>query len=407
MTHSFCQYVVDLGEPLIVSDANVHALVSTNHAIADLGVVAYLGVPICLPSGELVGALAAIDTAAREWTDRELKTLETLAKVVEREIAIGVSELKYRRLFEDMQEGYYIATAVRGSAGELVDVRFDEVNPAFERLTGFAQTAVVGKTLSEILPSVLDDMIPAFAKVLASGEVVVHANNAAALGRWYENRIRRLDAERVASVLTDVSERKQREAQEAILQQEMAHRLKNTLATVQAIASQTLRPVEDRTYVEAFQERLLALSAAHDILFQENWQSSPLAAVITGVMDKLGMAERVRLHGPALNLGPRATLSASLILHELATNAVKYGSLSTDTGHVEINWSLTGSGDTTGFTMKWRESGGPLIAQPTRKGFGSRLIQMGLVGAGGVEVSYHPSGLEAVMVAPLHRLQSD
>ena len=84
MSHSFCQHVVERAEPLVVTDANVHKLVSRNHAIADLGVIAYLGVPIPPPSGELVGALAAIDTKPRAWTEREQRTLETLAAVVER-----------------------------------------------------------------------------------------------------------------------------------------------------------------------------------------------------------------------------------------------------------------------------------------------------------------------------------
>jgi PAS domain S-box-containing protein len=407
MTHSFCQHVVDRGEPLIVSDANVHALVRTNHAITDLGVTAYLGVPIRLPSAELVGALAAIDTAARDWTERDLATLETLAKVVEREIAVGVSELKYRRLFEDMQEGYYTASAIRDQAGELVDIRLDEVNPAFERLTGLSAATVVGKTLSSIIPSVLPDMIPAYEKVLETGEVLVHANNAAALGRWYENRIRRLDADRIASVFTDVSDRKQREVQDAILHQEMAHRLKNTFATVLAIASQTFRPMEDRTYVDAFSSRLVALSAAHDILIQKNWGSSPLSTVVSGVMDNFVGADRIRLEGPELDLGPKATLSTSLILHELATNAAKYGALSNATGTVDIMWSVADEGDEPAFIMKWREADGPHVVAPTRKGFGSRLIQMGLVGSGGVEISYPPAGLQATMSAPLRNLQSD
>lgn len=104
LTHSFCQHVVERAEVLEVSDADLHELVNSNHAIADLGVRAYLGVPIALPTGELVGALAAIDTTPRQWSEHDRKVLESLALVVEREISVGVSELKYRRLFEDMQE---------------------------------------------------------------------------------------------------------------------------------------------------------------------------------------------------------------------------------------------------------------------------------------------------------------
>lgn len=407
MSHSFCQHVVERAEPLVVTDANVHELVSRNHAIADLGVIAYLGVPIALPSGELVGALAAIDTKPRAWTAREQRTLETLAAVVEREIALGVSELKYRRLFEDMQEGYYIASAVRDPGGELVDVVFEEINPAFERLTGLPAEEVVGRRLSEIVPSAYEDMIPAYREVLASGIFTVHSNKAAALGKWYENRIRRLDEDHVASIFTDITDRKDDEARQAILNQELAHRLKNSLAMVQAIANQTLRPVEDRRYVEAFEKRLHTLSTAHDILFRKNWQSAQVRDVVASVIDTIGMSDRIDQSGSPVEMGPRGTLSMSLILHELATNAVKYGALSNGTGRVGISWGVAGHGDDAEFTLAWTEAGGPAAVKPSAKGFGSRLIQMGLVGAGGVTVAYEPAGLSAQMRAPLSQLRAE
>ena len=402
MTHSFCQHVVDQAAPLIVTDARVHELVSQNHAIGDLGVIGYLGVPIALPTGELVGALAAIDTVPRVWTDRELKTLETLAKVVEREIALGVSELKYRRLFEDMQEGYYTASAVRDTGGALVDIRFEEINPSFQRLTGLDPATVLGKRLSDILPTALGDMLPAYERVL-EGEFVVHANMETALGRWYENRMRRLEGDRIASIFTDVTDRKALEAQQELLSQEMAHRLKNTLAMVQAIATQTLRPVEDRRYVEAFEKRLLTLSSAHDILFRQNWQTAPVGEVVASVVDKIGLTERVDVSGPAVAMGPRGTLSTALILHELLTNAVKYGALSVPAGRVTIAWRT----DEDTFNLTWQETDGPAVTAPASKGFGSRLIRMGLIGAGGVEVTYAPTGLIAEMTADLKQLQAE
>lgn len=407
MTHSFCQYVVQQNAPLIVTDANIHALVQTNHAIADLGVIGYLGVPIHLPTGELVGALAAIDTKPRHWTERELDTLNSLAKIVEREITVGISELKYRRLYEDMQEGYFIARAVRGGDGAVSKIVFEEVNPAFKTLTGLAPEDVVGKDLAEVFPSAYDDVLSLYEGVLRTGEPVVHTNAVPAFGRWYENRVRRLDGDRLASVLTDITERKKREAQDDILHQELAHRLKNTLATVQAIASQTLRPVEDRLYVEAFEQRLLTLSSAHDILFQRNWEAASIQPVIAGVLDKLGMGERVHLQGPDMEMGPRATLSTSLILHELATNAIKYGALSNDTGRVELHWTTGGDGEDAVFTLEWREAGGPPVSTPSSRGFGSRLIRMGLTGTGGVSVDYPPDGVIAVMSAPIAELRED
>lgn len=405
LTHSFCQHVVESAAPLVVNDANSHKLVHENHAIADLGVVAYLGVPISLPTGELVGALAAIDTKERVWTPHEQRFLETLAKVVEREIAVGISERKYRSMFEEMQEGWYVASAIRDADSKLVDIRFEEINPAFERLTGLPPDRVVGARLSDLVPTAMGDMIPAYDEVLTTGNTQVYANKEVALGRWYENRIRKLDGDRIASIFTDVTERKDAEELQGVLNKEMSHRLKNTLAMVQAIASQTLRPVEDRHYVLAFEKRLHTLASAHDILFRTNWQSASLQTVIEASLESVGMAERVNVAGPAVELGPRAALSASLLIHELATNAVKHGSLSNDTGIVTVEWVSVGQSDEESLSLTWRESGGPAIDEPTSKGFGSKLIRMGMVGTGGVEVRYERTGLVVTMSGQLTHLK--
>lgn len=404
MTHSFCQYVVEHNAPLIVTDANLHDLVRSNHAIADLGVIAYLGVPIYLGGGELVGALAAIDTQPRVWTDRDLATLQSLATIVEREIGVGFSELKYRRLFEAMQEGYYVASAVRGPGGAVLDVRLEEVNPSFERLTGLDAKVSVGQLISQVFPH--SDMAAAHRSVLDTGEPIVVVERRESVGRWLETRVRRLDEDHVAAVIADISVRKEREAQDEILQQELAHRLKNTLATVRAIASQTLRPVEDRAYVEAFEQRLATLSSAHDILFRRDWQSAAVRPIIANLIAKLGMSDRFDLDGPEVEMGPRATLSTSLILHELATNAIKYGALSNNAGRVGLDWEIKHQPNGAQFTMTWRELGGPPVAQPTSRGFGSRLIRMGLIGDGGVDVEYGVEGVSAKMTAPLQELQS-
>jgi PAS domain-containing protein len=160
--------VVETNETLIVRDANIDELVKDNMAIGDLGVVAYLGVPVALPTGEIARALAAIDSEPRDWTERDLDCLKTLAKVVEREIAIFLSEVRYRSFFEEMQEGYYVARAIRDTAGALTDIEFQEVNAAFERLTGFTAAAVVGTRLSDLVPEALPEMLPPYDRVLTT-----------------------------------------------------------------------------------------------------------------------------------------------------------------------------------------------------------------------------------------------
>lgn len=185
----------------------------------------------------------------------------------------------------------------------------------------------------------------------------------------------------------------------------MSHRLKNSLAMVQAIATQTLKPVGERQYVAALQERIQALSSAHDILFARYWQQAPIRSLVFSTLQRLVPAGRLDVHGVDVMIGPKSALSLSLVLHEMATNAVKYGALSNDTGRVTVSWHVEGVGDDAVFHFSWTESGGPPVTTPNEKGFGSKLIRMGLIGTGGVDVSYDSAGFNATMTAPLRQLQ--
>ncbi|RJF76924.1 sensor histidine kinase [Rhodopseudomonas palustris] len=195
------------------------------------------------------------------------------------------------------------------------------------------------------------------------------------------------------------------EAQQRVLNDELSHRMKNTMALVQAVASQTLKNVPDQTPVRAFSDRLMALSMAHDVLLQQDWRPAQVVSIVEAAICSFDDAGRFDIAGEWVTLGSRATLSLSLLLHELTTNAVKYGALSNDSGRVEIAWAIEPDGDGEVFRMRWRETGGPEVAPPTRQGFGSRLLKMGLAGTGGARVTYHQSGVEADFVAPLAELQ--
>jgi PAS domain S-box-containing protein len=195
------------------------------------------------------------------------------------------------------------------------------------------------------------------------------------------------------------------EAEQQVLNHELSHRLKNTLAMVQAIASQTLRPVADRGPVEAFQQRLHALSKAHDVLLEQSWTSASLQITVQHVLEMLGQQGRCTLAGPEVALSPKTTLSASLVIHELATNAIKYGALSTPHGQVKVAWALEPGEAGATLVLTWRETGGPPAVEPTRKGFGSRLIRMGFTGTGEVALCYHPEGFEAVFRESLAQVQ--
>jgi two-component sensor histidine kinase len=195
------------------------------------------------------------------------------------------------------------------------------------------------------------------------------------------------------------------EEQQQLLNGELGHRMKNTMALVQAVASQTLKAVPDQGPVKAFSERMLALSGAHDVLLQKNWTSSLFSDVVESAICTFSDIDRFDLAGPKVTLGSRATMSLALLTHELTANALKYGALSNNEGRVKIAWELT-SQDDQRLRLQWIETGGPMVITPTRKGFGSRLINMGLAGSGDVELFYDPLGFSADFVAPLSELQT-
>lgn len=199
-------------------------------------------------------------------------------------------------------------------------------------------------------------------------------------------------------VLADAA-RKEAEDRRALMAQESAHRLKNTLAMVQALAVQSLKGV-DRDTVRAFQDRLLALATAHEALTQQQWEKADLGELISGALRNVSEVERFDLTGPPVWISDRAAQSTTLLIHEMTTNALKHGALSVPGGRVRVSWAVRGDD----FVLDWIEQGGPPASQPARRGFGSRLISMGLVGKGGADLTYGDDGLRAVFSAPFDRL---
>jgi two-component sensor histidine kinase len=194
----------------------------------------------------------------------------------------------------------------------------------------------------------------------------------------------------------DITDRKRIEEHRLLLLNELNHRVKNTLATVQSIAAQSFRWARsDKSGRELFEARLLALSGAHDVLTNESWEGANLDEIVAKAIAPYrgGHANRFQLRGPPVRLAAKMALSISMALHELATNAVKYGALSTDKGWVSITWQTQSNGQE--LHLEWLEADGPAVAPPSRKGFGSRLIERGLAQelGGSARIEYRTTGV--------------
>ena len=211
---------------------------------------------------------------------------------------------------------------------------------------------------------------------------------------------------RMIGAMLDITSRKRAEQELEMVHHELGHRLKNVLTMVQAIASHTLRNAPSMDLArETLAARLVALGRAQNILIAQSVDEADIEELVHTVLDvhSAEEPERFRIRGPRLRLNARAVLSLALILHELATNAVKYGALSNEHGHVDIVWTITEGEEAPCLAMRWSEHGGPPVFEPTRSGFGSRLISRGLGGdvGGDVMLTYDPAGVVCTITAPL------
>jgi PAS domain S-box-containing protein len=202
----------------------------------------------------------------------------------------------------------------------------------------------------------------------------------------------------------DVTERHRYESHLKLLLDELNHRVKNTLTVVQSIAAVTLKDIDAAGHSE-FEQRLLTLASVHGLLTDRNWNGAQLHDVARASLRTHlgGGRERLHFDGEELRLHPRSAIALSMAFHELATNALKYGALSAEGGLVSLRWSATDER----FRLRWEESGGPIVVAPTRKGFGSRMIEQALALElrGDVRIEYLPSGVVCTIDAPLDAIR--
>ena len=284
LSHSFCQHVIRTGGALVVENAAEHPVVRHNLAVADLGVIAYLGVPLTTPTGQVLGSLCAIDGKPREWTEDDIKTMRDVAEIVMREIAL-------RR---------------------------------------------------------------------------------------------------------EIVRREYAEGQQNLLIGELHHRVKNTLAVVQSLISLSLRSADNfEAFGQSITTRIASLAKTHTLLVDRQWHAVSLRDLLESEYGPYAEGERIALDGPEVSLPSQIAVGLGMALHELITNAIKYGSLSTPNGRVKLIWDTHQSDAGTHLHLDWTEYDGPSVTPPKRRGFGTILLERLLAPQldGKISTDFAPEGL--------------
>jgi len=373
-----------------------------------LGVAAKLVVPIAREGRAFAFVFVHADRP-RRWRSREIATLrdavDRMSLAYERALAthrMEQSERRFATLFSQTAVGFT----------ELdLDGCVTRVNESMRRLLGRGDE-VLGLPIEQLMhPLDREKWRRLLAQNARDGEsfgIEKRCLRPDGSEVWAVSTVTRLVGERRSSpgeffvVTIDVSERREAERLRGLLVAELNHRVRNNIVTVQSLVRHSrMNAVTPQEFETALDARLAALARAHDLLMRETWTAASLGELVVDTLAPyaLGREGRVRSQGPTILLAPTAAVTLNMALHELATNAAKFGALSNEEGRVNVSWTVKQSA----IDLVWHESDGPLVAPPQRRGFGRRLIERGATQelGGAVTLSFAPSGVTCAFRIPL------
>jgi PAS domain S-box-containing protein len=386
-------------EPIRIHDVDAADLPSDLRSVVKTeGIGALAFVPLAA-RGRLIGKFMIYYDTPHRFTDAEMEIALTIA----RQLGFGIERTRaddIRRRAK--QASALFAAIVETSEDAIVSKDLQGIitswNRGAERVFGYKAEEVIGKSILLLIPPDRHGEEHEIIGQMRRGERVepfdtvrrrkdgseVHVSVAVSPVKDASGRI--AGASKVAR---DIGERKRFDAQKNLLQNELKHRVKNTLATVQAMAGQTLRSAS-KEELRSFGARLQALGGAYDLLTSDHWDRAMMRDVVSRAIGPFQEA-RFTIHGPAVLVDASQALRLTMVLHELATNAVKYGALSNGTGRVTIAWQPGTGAD---LQLTWKEIGGPPVSPPKQKGFGSLLIEQS---GENVTFGYAPTGLTCTL----------
>ncbi len=343
-----------------------------------------------------------------------LRRLRDEAGVIGRARAV---EQRYRDMAEEIAQLRGLLEQAPGFMAVVTGAehRFMFTNAAYRRL--LEQRALVGKTVIEAVPEIEQQgLIVTLDRVFTTGEPyfgrrqkvsLMHADPRARRKSYLDFILQPIKDPKgqtwgIFVQGHDVTEAVEAEERQRLLINELNHRVKNTLAVVQGLAQQSFGREADGLF-EVFSGRLGALAGAHTLLTAATWESADLRELVRGSLEATAGRDLARctLAGPSLTIPPQLAVTLAMIVHELSTNAIKYGALSNGEGTVAVQWSMERTQAAGELVIDWRETGGPAVVPPTREGFGTRLIRRGLGGQGRAELDYDPAGLHCHIEATL------
>ena len=291
------------------------------------------------------------------------------------------------------------------------EFRFLRINKSLAEMNGIPVEDHLGEVAWDLLPDLQASVEPFFKRVFATGvavccETVGETPKAPGVKRWWSQKLYPLknasgEVVAVGATVEEITERRRGEQRTKLLLAEVNHRAKNLLSVVQSVAELTVHEVEPGTFARTFEQRMAGLAACHDLLVRSAWRGVDLRALITSQLTHVSslIGSRIWLDGPRLEVNAQAAQAIGMAIHEMCTNAIKHGALSSPAGRVAIKWTID-SGDVV--QMVWQETGGPHSSPPTRKGFGSTVLKDNLEHAldAVVEMKFPPEGFSWVLKVP-------